>query len=1639
MIDSSLNAEIVNMFSLSETKPKGSHNSISRDSLLDLFDSQFEEEKVLCVTGVEGVGVTTTLSMFAQRHNNCCASYFNNGWSRHLLNPQSIAFSLLRQLSWYTNSDLNYEVNTTSLAQCVYKLSRATKNKAKYLYFVFDGFNHLPVEYIDGIKNLLSPLFTIENIRFLFSGTSDEIKQILPDNLKVKQSNEILKFQLNDVQGFLKSTHPNLSDDEIGMVYDLSKKGLARQLTILHDIICDKGIDTIRDFYHNMIEDFYEDDFQWIENHENKNIRLIMALLAYSERPINRVAISSILKLTEQDTSRALSICCTYIEEIDDLLSLKSDDFRKYLRSKLLIYKNDIELLLIEWIEGSTDISEQFVYLPPLYKQAKGDKALVAYLTTEKVQHFLEEKKSQAALNEQCEYGYNACSDFESQAAAYFRFAINRSVSREIEKNELSDSELEALISIGDDEKAFALTQKVYLLEERLKCLLIIAQSSSHLSEGMSEEIEEQITTLSESIDYAHIPDKALELAKLMMPVKMEKALEIIDKVAKVTKDQSQIDRLYTAISLSYNKEGAEDNSAAKADIASTKIADKELRKMASVMKSIMKDSSALQVVSKMKELPPTSQLYFLSYWIPDHYDRDDIGDAVEYAVKLVIDTSSILMPKVTLLRSFCKPLPRMAEDKVKSVIELLDAVVSNIKFPTIEYVQLMILVICALSKHNSAQAGNRLQDLYLEILELKDTALQAHCKSFLLREYESLGKKEDIENWLSTAYSLQNEIQTDIIKVLENSAYHLKVVDGPIKALVCAAPTLIEQIIKKINTFERRSRAYLLAATEYVRQTDILKFDWKYFLKLFNQINYDKVELYKPIYDLVNKIIEVNGGNDDLFQNVKKYYNLFIKIEQTDIVCYFLSSLFSWATHNYSDSIFIDKISTDLYEAWDKISVPWLKVNTGYNIAKVLSKISMKVEARDYITKTASIRSNQLLSSLSCVTAYEQCLDLYTHSLGILIRSGLYDTNDLDQFKTLLSYDENEEDAIILWSQIALEFYVVGDMEKFSTIVSKYVSSDINRYSIDAQKRILYHISPSIYLTSPSLFYSRIEGFDKRFYNACINNVARFLQTKYPYPEYVSSNEVETQIPLAQPDYDKLLDLIEHSEDEEFVFTIIDTITNTIEQNVGRSLSRELQRVIFTKLDTIVKKILPMRGGIQHDGYLLSCCAMIDGRKPGGNIDTDKIQERIEAIPNIADQAFLYAHISGCLKKASEKARFIDESIAKTEAIDYIFDKYNRYSICVQESFQSAKAKAKSVALNVMNSLKSENNGSYSDYQRILDLVRDNDEQLADSMLEMMDDDPARMQYKRKLRLRMQSRKKLEAAKKDLYQLDRLNPDEQVRFFARQMESLIKKKNVIRDINSTQSIIRTIYENPITDTQNAILYFLENLYQKNSSNGKYKALLKEMHRAIRYTLKLVLAIASGTKEKLDRVNRILEERSDSNESMIYVGESIKGFERIIDWYKSHPSNTLRIIDPYFHAEDLFIIKSLMDINNDLNCSILTNNDKTESINDIFQKGWNKLSDEITGRIEIRSCCYEDDVKKCPWHDRWWLLYDDDNDQYHGIRMASPSTIGIRISEISEMEDEAIKSANMIFNRFFINMAPKNEGRKLLYQETKLR
>lgn len=139
-----------------------------------------------------------------------------------------------------------------------------------------------------------------------------------------------------------------------------------------------------------------------------------------------------------------------------------------------------------------------------------------------------------------------------------------------------------------------------------------------------------------------------------------------------------------------------------------------------------------------------------------------------------------------------------------------------------------------------------------------------------------------------------------------------------------------------------------------------------------------------------------------------------------------------------------------------------------------------------------------------------------------------------------------------------------------------------------------------------------------------------------------------------------------------------------------------------------------------------------------------------------------------------------------------------------------------------------------------------------------------------------------------------------------------------------------------------------------------------------------MLAIASGTQERLNRINRIINCSSDlEDKSFIRVGETEKGINKIIQWYKDNPFDILRIIDPYFNPEDLHIIKTFFDINNNLRVSILTHKSKDQSL-DCFQTGWNKISADMTGALEVITVSFKENPDKCPIHDRWWVLFNNE-------------------------------------------------------------
>lgn len=1634
---------LLNQCSISSTYPDLPEKLISRDSFLDMIEGQLETNKVLVIDGDKGVGLTTTLAMFAGKHNKNSISYFCSDFSTIALNVAKFKASVNDQLDFYISGANHLTTSEVRTPNPLFRIVRKLKQNKQVLYFVFDGFDRVADGNRDLLRNFITNLYNIQNTRFLFSGNFEKIKQILPQ-LELTISSQILvRFEKNAVLDYIKEIYPSTTNEHAEMFWHLSK-GNAERLSCLLDIYKKNNcnIEVIDKFDRYCEDDFYIEDYNYISAYPSIKGKLFMALLTLSEMLIHEGVIIKVLDINKE-YKEITNYFAKYIKIVNGYPQIDNCCLRKYLYRKMdSQLRLEVENLLIMILE-SENLEDGFYTLPSLYHRTDHQYELVKYLTSNKVQDFLEKRKSQSAINEQCDYGLTASSMTNNENAS-FRFAVTRSASREMEQNELSEIELLALLAVGDYETAYELSQSVFLLEERLKCLLLMAQRKETLPVDMAEDIFAQIDDLVSLIDFAHIPDKAIELAKLMIPIKFSQALSIIDQISKVTNDRHRIDRLYTMFSLAYDEGDGNKEDLAKADIAATRITNEDLRTLSHAMRGMFRELTVDQLLVEIEKLPNDSnKLYFLQFWIPEHKNIANIGDAILYAVKLIIQASDITTPKVSLLKEYCKPLSLVPVQIINEILIKLEVVTEYIKYPTIDYVELQLLIIEALMKHEKEKAYSKLQDLYLEISEYKDKNIMIHAKSILLGNYEKLGTPKEMENVLMPGFELQNEIERDVLNQFKYSAYHMKVVEGVIRELVCFYPSLIDAIVPHMNTEPRRTRAYLLAASVYAERVNLEKLDVTRFLKYIDLIKYDTSDIGIPIKIIIRRLTAMQNYEEKLLSIIKCLSSAFDKIEDESTKCQVLSNVYIWGAKSKSDDNFFKYIKSQLDKTWEGIDSPWLKVIIGYEIAKSLSRISLKLESREYIEKTKQYRNEQILPNYSCVRAVHASLSMYVHSLGVLIRSQLNTENDLERLKTLLAHYDSDGETIILWGYLALEYYVAGNKEQFSNIVRLYIDKDLSNFSFYNQKKILFNISPVLYLNAPEQYIRKISSFDERFINTCIEHVASFIISKYPYiSDIETKNDNYICRDLDYSDISRLIHLLKISTDECFVFSYVELLTRKEKDNELRKLSREQRNDMLSSLDEIINNKFPTKSGIQHKGYQVICKAMLLGCKQYAAVDWEKIKSEIEGIDNLADKAFLYLHSANFIRNVEKRNTFLDKGLEYSLSISGGFDKMNRMDMCLSSTFLSRdKIRTRSVANSIMKAMLQNENGTFQDYQKFIDIVYENDPQLADQLVDQVDRDQVRLHFKNRLKKHILSNKKINTAKDSLQEIPNLDREEQICFYKKQLTDLVANKATIRNIDELYPIIDSIYHGPIMSFVDAIIYYIENVYRKNLTHKNANDILRQIHESLYCNLRLVFAVSSSTQERMQRINEIMSRTTSAGANgMVLVGEDSKGHKIIMEWYQKYQFDVLRVIDPYFHPEDLIFIKKLFDLNANLDVTILTNMEKQDASIEDYQMVWNQISSDMPGRLKIVLLYYTDKKTSCPIHDRWWILFDPEDGTKAIINTPSLSTLGVRDTVISEMDSSKIPAIEELWGKYVNDRIRKMpDGRRISYEEVNIR
>ena len=171
------------------------------------------------------------------------------------------------------------------------------------------------------------------------------------------------------------------------------------------------------------------------------------------------------------------------------------------------------------------------------------------------------------------------------------------------------------------------------------------------------------------------------------------------------------------------------------------------------------------------------------------------------------------------------------------------------------------------------------------------------------------------------------------------------------------------------------------------------------------------------------------------------------------------------------------------------------------------------------------------------------------------------------------------------------------------------------------------------------------------------------------PADEPFDDEARNTKSKLTYSDLRNLLQLADESEHDGTIALMFEWIADEITDDQAElRLSREQRTDISQRMLNVADAKFPIKDGIQHDGYKIFCKCQslrIYGRK---GIDWPDLISQGEKLENVADRAYVLAHIASYLpgrqrKERSRLLKVVEDDIDNLRVQEDQFQRYCRFS----------------------------------------------------------------------------------------------------------------------------------------------------------------------------------------------------------------------------------------------------------------------------------------------------------------------------------------------------------------------------------------
>ncbi len=1615
----------------SQSLPRAPLDEVSRSHLVQTIQEMFTGDvELVLVEGDEGRGKTTILSQFVRAHSDLAIGLFVGRVSRWSYSPDVLRLDLYYQALEAlgdSRDEAPAEIDEGALRAAIYRLQRRARETGVDFVFVIDGIFEIPDEdsYVREIVLDMLP-FGRAGFRFLFSSRRDDTPPKQWSQVTTK-SFVLPLLSRDEVRSLLSDRNPD--ESSLSELMGISRGHPGYVSTIKR--LVDSGMLLAEILANPESAGPSPEDLEWRTlRPSDATEQMLVALVAHDRRLHTANEIATLLEVDRNDVD---AICSRHsflaISADLDVIDFVSERHRRTAQRRLNHMRQAAYDLLIRDLLKAPESEVALRALPDYLETSGRLDDLLAYLSPEHLAAMIEISQSLSSIQQRARLGVSAAERL-GRDADLVRFGVHESTIVSLSSDEDWRSEVDARLSLGDFEGAATLAHRAPTKEDRLHLLAVISRKKKE--DGLTPEsaMLDQIEVLCKELAGQIASTRAVRIATELVSSSPTLAIRLIEDSADDDRDGSNAWKLARSSISAVLRQSITSAEETREPSLLEGLDNSEARRLAVELSIAIGGFSAAQLVAETERLDlPSERIYLLRSWIRQNPMSPEALSVADSALRLLVSSAELTV-SAELLGDIASPLRKAdvgeaAEDLLRS-LETQRSVLSTGDL-TVDRVRLDLVLAHAVAKGDLVRGADEFVAIFANVLRLDDLLLRSECLALLISEMAQVPGRVELEAREQLSAVAAEQLQTDFTQLLADTAYHHDLAIPIIRALAGRANALALELAAQLNTVGRRDAAFGQVASsavgESIHDTDLLTvahatrsilgtFKRSECLVDFWRRVDDRRFVIASLTDPMSQLVAAIAQIDDAEARCRAYASALASLERSETQDPDLRR------------VLVEKMRL----AWESVGSAWARTDSAFWIARTLSH-GLRSEAESYLS-----HAGEASATGGCGSAVGESVAMTTLRLAIRGLSGLLprqlDTpSDISRLVDLAESVSSPADLGALLGELSTRLQLGGRLGEARRLTEEKIWPLLDRIPAnEALSRFHYLRSCGVPLLESNrvLAIEKLRDLPQPYRDQALAEVARVTFERVPAGEPYSD---QGTVPLSDRYGDVVMvcDLLSEIEEDAIIANLVEKLVSAIlAPSNRRAFTRAQTEDIAQRLVRLASSKFPSPSFIQHDGYAIVFSAQVHRLRRGDVAGWRELIARAQAIPNRADRAFVLTRIGVLWSTASEVEReaIYRDAIREIAGIPCARDQLARRIDFASMVARSAPALAKRTLREAMSFAVSRPGASRrDDLRRLVDTAYQIDPDFSRSLMEQVDNDPARGRARREIEAKVSElrlRDAITGGNADNAKISRASDESFADASWQALAALNADLAHAGRLSESRHVAASAARLSLEHAYPAFAWVVENSVRRLGSTDQAAQQLRPLFESLVLGAELARSLVRRGADSVRSARRRVEEQKSTHSVVVGPRDREAALGFIARWLAAGSSDFVKICDPYFGPEDLELLKLIGRELPGARVEILTSRKRQEQLKiarpweDTYRHYWRTqflLSPPPRSEIVVAGT---ESNGELPIHDRWILVHD------RGLRLGTSfnGLGGTKQSEISELKRDEASSLMAIVDRY---------------------